>query len=114
MKILGIGVDIEDISRFKSKPYEVNTKFYETIFTKKEIQNCLEKKYPYQHFAARFCAKEAFIKASNEKLVDYTSIEIENIGKKPVIKRGNYEIFLSISHEKDKAIAFVIILSKER
>ena len=76
MTIEGIGVDIEDISRFTGKPFPENKGFYERIFTKKEIEYCLQKANPYQHFAARFCAKEAVIKALSDETLDFRKIEI--------------------------------------
>ncbi len=105
---LGIGVDIEDINRFKKLKYSQNKKFYEKIFTEKEIEYCLSKKNPHQHFAARFCAKEAFMKALNRKVRDYKSIEIKSREGRPFINWRNKKYLLSLSHDKDMAIAFVI------
>ena len=110
---LSIGVDIEDISRFKNKEYNKNKIFYNKIFTKKEISYCLAKKNPYQHFAVRFCAKEAFIKAINESIKDYKDIEIKVKNNKPFIIWNDKKHLLSLSHEKDKAIAFVIVENEE-
>lgn len=103
-----IGVDIENISRFKQLPFSSNQEFYKKIFTPKEIEYCLSKAEPYQHFAARFCAKEAFIKANNETITDIASIEItSNKGKPELYYKG--KIFpISLSHDKDQAIAFTM------
>lgn len=109
MEIVGIGVDIEDISRFENLPFDKNKTFYEKIFTQKEINYCLKKANPYQHFAVRFCAKEAFIKAINQKVNDYKSIEITIIKNKPSIKWKDLKVFLSLSHDKNKSIAFVLV-----
>ncbi len=112
--MLAIGVDIEDISRFKNKKPE----FLERIFTKQELDYCFKNKYPERHLAARFCAKEAVIKAlsglyqktlplkqieilKNKNSAPYVNIQIEELQK--------YKIHLSISHEKEKAIAFVTV-----
>lgn len=107
--IKGIGVDIEDISRFKKLPFSKSKKFYERVFTKKEIKYCLSKPRSHQHFAARFCAKEAFIKAIGKKIKDYKSIEILLKKGKPTISWKEISVLLSIAHEKDKAIAFVMV-----
>jgi len=107
--IVGIGVDIEDISRFVKLNFNKNQSFYKKMFTDKEIEYCLKQASPYQHFAARFCAKEAFIKASNEKIKDYKSIEIILIKNKPMIKWKGLKVLVSLSHEKDKAIATVLL-----
>lgn len=112
MIITGIGIDIEDISRFRKLVFDKNKGFFDKIFTSKEIKYCLSKKDPYPCFAARFCAKEAFIKAIDEKVVDYKLIEIGIDRVKPCIRWKDKTVFLSLSHEKDKAIAFVIMGDK--
>ena len=110
MEIKGIGIDIEKISRFSKIKYEEKPSFYEKIFTDKEIKFCLKKPNPYQHFAVRFCAKEATIKALNSQKINLRDIEIRMRRKKPyLILPNNYSGLLSLSHTKDYAIAFVII-----
>lgn len=108
-KILGIGVDIESVSRFKALAFEKNRNFYKRIFSADEIRYCLGKKNYHQHFAARFCAKEAFIKAINRPVKDHRTIEIKSEKNKPFIVWGNKKYLLSLSHDKDKAIAFVVV-----
>ena len=56
---MAVGVDIEDISRFKDKSEE----FIKRIFTDLEQEYCYKFSKPESHFAVRFCAKEAVIKA---------------------------------------------------
>jgi len=109
MEIVGIGVDIEDISRFKRMPFGTNKHFYEKIFTKEEIECCLKKNNPSPHFAARFCAKEAFVKAIRSEIKDYKLIKVIKDDGKPYIKCGGRKHLLSLAHECDKAIAFVIV-----
>ena len=112
MAITGIGVDIEDISRFRTKPFNKHNAFYNKIFTKQEITYCLKKGDPSKHFAARFCAKEATIKALGKNNIDFKNIEIIKENKIPKIKvrkHKNLHIYLSISHTKNHTIAFVII-----
>jgi holo-[acyl-carrier protein] synthase len=109
MGIIGIGADIESISRFKAKPFDQNRDFYKKIFSPNEIKYCLGKGEPYQHFAVRFCAKEALIKALDLKRVELNSIEVIKVGSKPMIRLEGKRIHLSMSHEKDKALAFVVV-----
>ena len=109
MAITGIGADIEDISRFKKLPFNKNKTFYMNIFTENEIEYCLKKADPYQHFAVRFCAKEALIKAMNQQVKDYKSIEVVFNKNKPSIKYSGAKVWLSLTHEKDKAAAFVVV-----
>ncbi len=112
MTMMGVGIDIEDIDRFKKSPIDKNKKFYEKIFTKKEIEYCKKKSNLYQYFAVRFCAKEAFIKAIDKKINDYKSIEVVFKGNKPSIKWKDVNASLSLSHDKDKAVACVLVEKK--
>ncbi len=109
-----VGVDIEEISRFKDKSQH----FYDKIFTKKEQEYCCSYKHPESHYAVRFCAKEAVIKAicaldMNPPFM--SEIEVLKEKEYPEIrlpKKNGYEklkIDVSLSHDKTKAIAFVNI-----
>ncbi|MDO8510937.1 MAG: holo-ACP synthase [Nanoarchaeota archaeon] len=108
------GVDIESVVRFKS--LYTNENFINIIFTKKEIDYCMGKSEPYISFAGKFCAKEAVLKAVNNKL-GMKEIEIVNSSSgKPLVyikgkKKNN--ISCSISHTEEYAVAFVIV-NKER
>ena len=121
MKI-SCGVDLIEIDRVK-KSIENTNKFTEEIFTEKEIEYCESKKASkYQHYAARFAAKEATFKAISRFLKNKTDISWKNMqvvnekdGKPniefigisfPQIK----SIDISISHSKGNAIALVTIL----
>jgi len=44
--ILGIGVDVESIDRFRNRLKGKNKKFYERIFTPLELEYCFNKKDP--------------------------------------------------------------------
>lgn len=110
MGIQSIGLDVEEISRFEKNRYNEKKSFYEKIFTPDEISYCTSKSNPYPHFAARFCAKEATVKALNNKKINFLDIEIKINNNKPVIKIHNEkDALVSISHTKDYAIACVII-----
>lgn len=105
-----IGVDVEEISRFSKKKYKNNENFYKKIFLPNEIKYCLEKNDPYPHFAVRFCAKEAAIKALEKNTIELKDIEVIIINKKPSIKILNkFSGKVSMSHSKKTAIAFVMI-----
>ena len=115
MAITGLGVDIEDISRFRETPFELNVSFYQKVFTGDEIKYCLSKVDPYQHFAVRFCAKEAFIKASSatvsniKTIPNYKSIQTIFVNGKPFIEWNQQHHFVSFSHDNSKAVAVVIV-----
>ena len=116
---LSIGVDIEDISRFENK----SQNFLNKIYTKSEQKYCLSKALPASHFAVRFCAKEATIKALNSlgiKESSLNNIEIyHDENGCPKIKLLNKNLLnefsnkltieVSLSHDRTKAIAFVTI-----
>lgn len=108
--IKGIGVDIESSQRFKESAADDH--FMNLIFTEKEIRYCNHKKEPYISFAGKFCAKEAVIKAIDQKL-SMKAIEILNdeSGKVTVFIDGEpkKDIFCTISHTSDYAVAFVVI-----
>lgn len=119
------GTDIIEIERIKKSIINLENKFLERVFTPKEIQYCESKnKQKYQHYAARFAAKEAVFKAISESLEDkymisWTDIEIINDknGKPHVnidkIDDSNIEnIDLSMSHCREYASANVVILYK--
>tara|TARA_A100000164_G_scaffold79239_1_gene66906 strand:+ start:385 stop:768 length:384 start_codon:yes stop_codon:yes gene_type:complete len=125
MKILGIGVDIIKNKRIKS--LLKNKNFIKRTFGKKEVQ--LSKKISNKdlYFAKRFAAKESFAKALGTGFrnnLNFKDIEILNdrIGKPYYFKSmkinnivrqkfniKKYNLFLSISDEKDYSIAFTIV-----
>lgn len=113
-----IGVDIEDISRFKDK----DETFVKRIFSPLEIEYCRSKAIPEQHFAARYCAKEAVYKALSAfgvSGIEFNKIEIFHDNKVPKVRflsdlEQKFRAKLSLSHEKTKAIAYVIIEKSEQ
>ena len=108
---LGIGIDITYISDFEKISYEKNPGFYQKIFQPSEINYCLTKANPYMHFTARFCAKEAAIKALKNNKIDPKKIEIIMNGNIPSLRLPeNRTNHLSISHTKKYAVATVLIL----
>jgi len=128
MNILGLGVDIVNINRIRSI-IKKNKRFKEKIFSKKEIFICNKKKESTSCFAKRFAAKEAFSKSLGTgiaKGLSFNEIEVKNdksgkpnlnitgkslITVKKILKRNNFNVFLTISDDKPFAIATVIISS---
>lgn len=113
-----IGVDIEDNSRFANKDRVKDSKFFEIIFTQSELDYCFSKSIPAPHLCARFCAKEAIIKALTYKGIKhskYNDIEIyHGENGAPYVRfldetLHNLKVDISISHDKDKSIAVAII-----
>lgn len=117
----GIGVDIEDISRFLDYKSPADSHFLNKIFTGTELDYCFSKENPAPHLAVRFAAKEALIKALGSLgvlKIRHTDIEICNDKNGvPVINFNNdsphqYTSKVSLSHNKEHAVAFVIIVEK--
>lgn len=119
------GTDIIEIERIKDSIEETNNKFLNRVYTEKEIEYCESKKAQrYQHYAARFAAKEAVFKAISIKLEDKYSIcwkDIEIIndsqGRPSVTLQGNIQknidqIDISLSHCKEYATANVVVVWK--
>lgn len=117
-----VGIDIEDIERFKSLSRKKDKIFLDKVFTKEELRYAFSKKLPAQHLAARFAGKEAMIKAlknSVHKPLSYAQIEIRTT-KQGAPKVCIYDSLyadivseISLSHCSDKvvAVAFVYCLS---
>jgi len=107
---LGIGTDIVKIDRFKNKSYSKNQSFYKKLFLTGEIKYCLKFKNSALHFAGKFAIKEA-VKKSVYPNIDFLDIETYYLKSKPKIKLKNnlsYVFIVSMSHEKEFAIATVV------
>ena len=121
--IKGIGIDMTETERVAAS---INKKkgFRELVFSKKEIAYCEKKTNKFEHYAARFAAKEAFFKALGTGWKNGTSfneIEITNTesGKPEIVLLGETaktintmaigKICVSLSHLKDIAAAVVVI-----
>jgi holo-[acyl-carrier protein] synthase len=121
--ITGIGTDIVDVDRIAEKIGKEHG-FRELVFTAAEISYCEGKVNKYQHYAARFAAKEAFFKAMGTGWAAGTAFnEIEIIhdaNGKPLMtlhgatavwaqQKGLGIISVSVSHVTTMATAVVMI-----
>lgn len=121
--IFGIGTDIIEVTRMESH-LKRGDALKNKIFTINEQNYCEKKAIMYQHYAARFAAKEAFFKALGTGYRDgmaFTEIEIMNdsLGKPFITTSGKVKeyiknhkithIHLSISHIKELVNAFVVL-----
>ena len=125
MKILGIGTDIVKNARFKFLIKKKN--FINRTFGKKEIKLSQKLSNKSIFFSKRFAAKEAFAKSLgtgfrynqnlkdveilNDKMGKPFYIKSKKIDKliNKIFKTKKYNLFLSISDEKDYSVAFTII-----
>ena len=121
--ISGIGIDMIEVERVATKIGK-ESGFREMVFSKKEIAYCESKAKKFEHYAARFAAKEAFFKALGTGWKNGTSfneIEItgDDLGKPELVLLGetakslaefaSFTISVSLSHLKKIASAVVII-----
>lgn len=115
---IGLGIDVENVERFK-KYADKDNPFINRIFTKKEIEYSYKSKKFAQHLCARYCAKEACVKALYSLGIEgyfCRDFEVENLPSgAPRInfigsKRGdNFAFKLSLSHTDTFAAATVIV-----
>ena len=109
---IGIGIDIVDVSRFRKKAIKKNLSFYRKILSESEIKYCIKFKSPYEHFAGKFAVKESVIKSIPDK-ISFLDIKTSNSKHGPIVSiigklAKKYSFLVSISHEKEYAIAAVI------
>ena len=116
------GIDIIEVERIKKAINEMGNNFLNRIYTENEIEYCEKhKNQKYEHYAARFAAKEAIFKANSEKksILNWNKLEIINLPNgKPQInfldKIENLEdIDISIAHCRNYAVANVIATFKK-
>ncbi len=121
--IIGIGIDLVMIERIH-KARTSHSGFLERVFTESEREYCSKQKFPSQHYAARFAAKEALLKAVGTGWsagVKWTDMEVlHGEGGGPVVNisgrvkdlmdlKGVRQILLSYSHDGDYAVAQVVL-----
>ncbi len=121
--IKGVGIDMIEVERIEQRIKNENG-FKEMIFSENEIAYCELKANKYQHYAARFAAKEAFFKALGTGWIDgthFNEVEVTHDNKnKPEINICGItqntiaafeitKILVSLSHLKTIATAVVII-----
>lgn len=120
-----IGIDIVEIRRLERISKKWGEDFLNKVYTGRELAYARSKRYPYQHLAARFAAKEALFKALGEVETDFVgwkNIEILNdpYGK-PVVhwhgaaertrkKRGLKGAVVSLSHTSNYAVASAMLV----
>ena len=124
--IVGLGVDMEEITRLREVIERHGKIFLERIFTPAEIAYCERHRDPVERYTARFAAKEATMKALGtgwSKGVRWRDIEVTRMpGGRPTIvlhgvagkhaeRMGARHISLSITHSGNFALAEVILES---
>jgi holo-[acyl-carrier protein] synthase len=122
--IIGLGLDATDIPRIVSTIQRYGDRFIRRIFTEGEIAYCTRRREPAIHFAGRFAAKEATMKAlgtGHSRGVLWRDIEVVRRGGPPQLQLhggagrrfaaiGGKTSRLTITHSETLALAEVLIL----
>lgn len=126
--ILGTGVDIVNVGRIRESVERNGERFLGKLFLPAETEYCFSGAREYEHLAARFAAKEAFLKALGtgaSQEAGFREIEVTRDERgRPGIRlhgraaafaaeKGVLRMHLSISHEKEFAIAQVVLEGRE-
>lgn len=120
--LVGIGVDVVEVSEFARMPYAANRRFYERCFSAGEISYCMSRADPERHFAARFAAKEAGVKAAASLIVlvpwqvEVTRLESGQPGLRfrgedggDVPELAGHHAYVSLAHSESTAMAAVLL-----
>lgn len=128
MRINGIGVDLVNIPRMRDVIDRWQDRFLQRVFTEQEIAYCRARRDPVPHFAARFAAKEAALKALGTGLrlgVSWRELEVRRErGEAPVLilsgrsraigeARGGRRMLLALTHEGEYACAQAMLVDDE-
>jgi holo-[acyl-carrier protein] synthase len=122
--IIGTGVDIVEIARFRKVMERLKDRFIFRVFTPGEQQYCNSHRDPVPHFAVRFAAKEALFKALGTgwaKGVTWLDVEVHRErqdaptmalhgqAQRLSLAKGAHTVHLSLSHSDTWAVAMVIL-----
>lgn len=123
--IIGLGIDLTEIPRIVSTIERYGARFLRRIFTDEEIAYCSRRRHPPMHFAGRFAAKEAAMKAlgtGHSHGVLWRDVEVFRRGGPPQLRLhggaarrfaaiGGRSSLLTITHTDTLAMAQVMILA---
>ncbi len=127
MNIYGIGTDITECLRIAQMIERHGELFITRVYTPDEIQYCQSRKQSTQHFAGRWAAKEAVLKAVGtgwRRGISWRDVEIKNqLGGKPTVALhaglrdvaddlGIGQVLISISHCRTHATAYALALER--
>ena len=125
--IFGVGLDLIEVERVR-RELERDPEFREQVFTPEEIAYCDRHRHSAQHYAARFAAKEAFLKALGtgwRQGITFTDVEVRHdaLGKPELHLSGRAadlaaarfigRLHLSITHLRETAGAVVVLETGE-
>lgn len=120
--IEGLGVDIVNVKRIAALVEKHQNRFLSRVFTTEELSYSLSRISKAEHLAARFAAKEAVAKALPPDLKPtWQEVEVISVQGKPTVRlsdrllkelanKGGGKLWLSLSHEREFAIAYVLLV----
>jgi len=128
MKIIGIGTDIVECLRIAQMIERHGELFIQRVYTPAEIEYCSSRKAATQHYAGRWAAKEAVLKAMGTgwiRGISWRDVEVRtNRAGKPSIalaggardiceRDGIRDVLVSISHCRSHATAYAVAVGEE-
>jgi len=127
MVIVGIGTDIIECPRIGRMIEQHGELFLRRVYTDREIRYCQARKHAMEHFAGRWAAKEAILKAIGTgwaRGIAWTDVEVRNASggapkvlvcgaaKEAAVGRGIADILISISHCRTYATAYALAVGR--
>ena len=127
MNVIGIGTDIVECLRIAQMIERHGELFINRVYTADEVRYCQSRRQSTQHFAARWAAKEAVLKALGigaRRRVVWTDVEIQKVysGQTTVAVRGAVKdiveqlgvakLLISIAHCRTHATAYALALGR--
>lgn len=119
----GVGTDIVEIARI-ARSLRRQPAFADAVFSADERRFCDAQASPDQHYAVRFAAKEAFLKAVGRGVLDGVALDDIEVTRSPerapelrlgptaaaaLASAGAREARVSVSHDGGMALAFVVV-----
>jgi holo-[acyl-carrier protein] synthase len=122
--IIGLGLDATEIPRIAALIERYGERFIRRLFTDGEVAYCNRRRTPAIHFAGRFAAKEAGMKAlgtGHSQEVLWRDIEVVRRGGPPQLQfhggaarrfaaMGAQSSLLTITHTEALALAQVLLI----
>ena len=122
--ITGIGIDVIQNDRLRDSVQRFGDRFLNRIYTEGEIAYCARRRVPAIHFAGRFAAKEAAMKAlgtGRSRGVLWRDVEVVRVSGPPQLQLhggaarrfaaiGGRSSLLTITHSDELAMAQVLLL----
>jgi len=120
------GVDLFRVNRIEKAITRHGDRFIKRVFTGAEIEYCSKLSNPFPSYAARFAAKEAVMKLLGEGIgnISFTDVEVvRDASGRPSLRlsgkaekiaaaMGVSKVDISLSHEKDIAVAVVFAIAR--